>query len=329
MRLLILGGTVFLGRHLTEAALARGHEVTHFNRGRSGPDLFATVETLRGDRDGGLESLRGREWDVVIDPSGFVPRIVRMSAELLAGAAARYVFVSSLSVFADFKTPGMHEGSPVARLEDPEVEEITPESYGGLKALCEEEVLRIFPGRALVIRPGLIVGPHDPSNRFTYWPRRVARGGEVLAPSRPDYPVQLIDARDLAQWMIGLAELRATGTFNATGPREPLAMSAILEACRAASGSDARFTWASDAQLLEAGVTPWMELPLWIPESQGAGFSRFDVSRAVSAGLRFRPIEETARETLAWARTLPEGWGKPAGLAEEKERTILAALATG
>ncbi len=218
MRILILGGTVFVGRHLVEAALARGHEVTLFNRGQHGPDLYPGVEKLRGDRDGGLDALRGRRWDAAIDTCGYVPRIVRASATLLANAVDHYTFISSVSVYPEAHTRHLDEDSPVGALDDESVEDVTPETYGPLKALCEQAAEGAMSGRALTIRPGLIVGPHDPTDRFTYWPRRVAQGGEVLAPGRPERPVQIIDARDLAAWTLQLVASGARGVYNATGP---------------------------------------------------------------------------------------------------------------
>ncbi len=208
MKLLVLGGTVFLGRHLVEAATARGHSVTLFNRGQHNPELYPEVEKLRGDRDSDLSALQGRRWDAVIDTCGYLPRAVRASAELLADAVDHYTFISSISVYADFHTPAMDESAPVGTLADETVEEVTGETYGPLKALCEQAAERALPGRVLNIRPGLIVGPHDPTDRFTYWPVRVARGGEVLAPGRPHVPVQVIDGRDLAEWTVRMVEAR-------------------------------------------------------------------------------------------------------------------------
>jgi 2'-hydroxyisoflavone reductase len=335
MKILILGGTVFLGRHLVVAARARGHEVTLFNRGLSGPDLFPDVEKLRGDRDGGLDVLRGRRWDVVIDTSGFVPRIVRASAELLAGAVELYVFISTLSVIADTRVPGADESAPVGTLLDPTTEDATGSAYGPLKALCEQTVEEVMPGRALNIRPGLIVGPHDPTGRFTYWPVRVARGGEVLAPGRPDRQIQFIDARDLAQWTIRMAEDKQIGVFNATGPEPRLTMEELLETCRAVSGSGARFTWVDDKFLINAGVGEWMELPLWLSQvapDAPRGFLSINVSKAIAHGLTFRPLADTVRDTLDWAMTLseepsPDSGDDPerpkAGMEPEREAQVL------
>ena len=325
MRILVIGGTRFLGRAFVDAASAAGHDLTLFNRGESGPELFPEVERLRGDRDGGLEALEGRTFDAVLDTCGFVPRIVRASAELLAGAAARYAFVSTLSVYADERTPGQDESAPLALIDDPSVEDVTAETYGPLKALCEREVERAMPGRALIVRPGLIVGPHDASDRFTYWPLRVARGGDVLAPHGPGYRTQFIDVRDLAMWTLTMIERGATGVFNATGPVEPLPLGTLLATCRDVARSDARFVYADEAFLLEQGVEPWTQLPLWIPGEEGFGGNRFDIAAALAAGLTFRPLEETVADTLAWARTRPSNLALRAGLEPEREAELLEA----
>jgi 2'-hydroxyisoflavone reductase len=327
MNLLILGGTVFLGRHLVEAALARGHAVTLFNRGQHNPDLFPEVERLRGDRDGDLQALEGRRWDAVVDTCGYVPRVVRASAEMLAPNVDHYTFISSISVYADTSKPGIDEQAPVGTLDDPTTEEVTGESYGPLKALCEQAAEVTMPGRVLNIRPGLIVGPHDPTDRFTYWVRRVAEGGEVLAPGDPDAPVQVIDARDLAGWTIRMIEQRQTGVFNATGPAERLRMADLLTTCRQVSRSDATFVWLDDAFLLEAGAGPWIEVPLWIPATDGQsdGLLDIDIAKARAAGLTFRDIADTVRDTLAWDRTRPADTERRAGLAPERERALLQA----
>lgn len=307
MKILILGGTLFLARALVEEALGRGHEVTLFNRGRSGRGLFRSVEWLRGDRDGGLDPLHGRSWDAVIDTSGYVPRLVRASAELLADKVDRYVFVSSVSAYADLGRP-VDESAPLAEIADQSVEEINGATYGPLKALSERSAEDALPGRTLVIRPGLIVGPYDPTPRFSYWTARMGRGGEVLAPGDRETPVQLIDVRDLAEWMVRMIEARRVGTFNATGPRDALTMGGLLEACRSAAASDASLTWVDETFLVERGVQPWTHLPLWMPESRVSHryFHRIDISRALAAGLAFRPLEETARDTLSWQLS-PEG----------------------
>ncbi len=326
MKLLILGGTVFLGRHIVDCALARGHEVTLFNRGKQNADLFPQVEKLRGDRDGQLDALQGRRWDTVIDPSGYVPRIVRQSAELLADAVERYVFISTISVYADYKVTGIDETYPVAKVADETSEDIG-KAYGALKALCEQAVERAVPGRTLTIRPGLIVGPNDPTDRFTYWPVRVARGGEVLAPVGPEFPVQVIDVRDLAEWTVNMTEQKQTGTYNATGPDYPLTIGALLDASRAECGSDARFTYVPESFLLEQQVTPWTGLPLWLPGPEYAGIAQVNVGKAIRAGLKFRPLREIVRDTLAWERTRPGEADLPrrAGLKPEREAELLKA----
>ena len=314
MRLLVLGGTKFLGRHVVEAALARGDEVTIFTRGQTNPELFPEVEKLRGDRDGDLGALAGRTWDAVIDPSCYVPRVARQSAELLRGAVGRYVFVSTVSVYGDFSEP-IDESTPVAELEDPAAEDVM-EHYGALKAACERVFDEVYGDRVTHVRAGLIVGPHDPTDRFTYWPRRFAEGGEVLAPGDPAAPVQFVDARDLAQWMLLLAERGPGGPMNATGPAERLTMGELFERIR----GDATLHWVDDQTLLDEGVGPWMELPLWMPGPEWAGLLQVDISRALAAGLRFRPVEQTADDTLAWALAAGE---QRETLSREREREIV------
>lgn len=330
MKLLILGGTVFLGRHTVEAAQARGHEVTLFNRGQHSPELFPDVEKLRGDRDGDLSALKGRRWDAVIDPSGYVPRLVTDSARLLADAVEHYTFVSSLSAYASFAQQNQNEDAPLASMDDPTIEEITGESYGPLKVLSEQAAQTAMPGRVAVIRPGLIVGPHDPTDRFTYWPVRVAKGGSVLAPAPVDYPVEFTDVRDLAAWMVRVAEQRLTGVFNASGPGEVATLGGLLETCRSVSNSAAEIVWADEEFLRENEVQPWSQLPLWIgngPEYDG--FSRFDGSRAAATGLTFRPVAETVAATLEWAQIRPADYTWRAGLTAEREAELLEKLSRG
>jgi nucleoside-diphosphate-sugar epimerase len=325
VQVLIIGGTRFVGRHLVEAARDRDHQVTLFNRGQTSPGLFPGVEELHGDRDGGLGVLDGRRWDAVVDTCGYVPRVVRASAEELGATAGTYTFVSSLSVYPDNSAVGLDETAPVAALDDSTVEEVTEETYGGLKASCESEVQRIFGDRALVLRCGLIVGPHDYTDRFTYWVRRVGRGGEVLAPDPPEYRIQVIDARDLAAWTVDMLERGQGGVFNTTGPRDPFTMEDFLHTCRAASGSDARFTWVAGDYLTERGVEEWSELPLWLPLPEYAGFMSVDVGRAVGAGLSFRPLEETVRDTLAWDEGRAADEPMAAGLSPDREADLLRA----
>lgn len=326
-KILILGGTSFLGPALVERALSRGHTLTLFNRGKTRPGLFPQVEKLQGDRDGNLKALEGREWDAVIDTSGYVPRVVRASAELLAPRVGHYLFVSSISVYQDTREGGIDESSPVATVADETTEDVS-QHYGALKALCEKAAETALPGRVSNVRPGLIVGPDDPTDRFTYWPVRVARGGEVLAPGDGEDPVQFIDVRDLAAFLVGLVENRDVGVFNATGPLETLSMRGLLEACRQANGGNATFTWADTAFLEAQGVRPWSDMPVWVPRAtEMGGISRVSHARARERGLGFRPLEETVRDTLAWFRTLPpERQAKlRAGLSPEREREALTA----
>jgi 2'-hydroxyisoflavone reductase len=318
VRLLVLGGPRFLGRAVADAALARGHELTFFNRGRTNAALYPEVERLVGDRERDLGAVAGRTWDAVVDTCGYLPHVVRASAHALAGSSF-YCFVSSISVYADFSEP-VHEESTVAQLDGLPADGLTPDfaNYGALKALCEEAVRHVFGERALIVRPGLIVGPYDPTGRFTYWPHRIARGGEVLAPAPPDDPTQFVDVRDLGEWIVELCERQTGGTFNATGPGT--AWADLLEACRRVTGSETEVTWVPDAFLVEQGVGEWMELPLWIADPAMAASDRADVSRALAAGLRFRPLQDTIRATLELAEPT-----ESAGLAPEKEAAVLAA----
>lgn len=325
MRILILGGTQFAGRHLAELALARGHELLLFNRGRTAPDIFPEVERITGDRAGDLAGLRGVQADAVADMCGYFPADVERSARLLAPNAGRYLFVSSRSVYADHSVPGANEESALAELPPAApADEITGESYGPLKAACERAAAAAFPDRTLVLRPGLIVGPHDPSGRFTYWPQRVAGGGDVLAPAPPDQPIQVIDARDLAGFALDLLEAGAAGTFDVVTPDGMLTLGGVLEACLTAAPG-ARLVWADPDFLLERGVEPWTELPLWTPGDDMAGFQRSDVSRAVGAGLTYRPIAETVADTLSWAQAAEPDRG--AAMTREREDELLSAWA--
>jgi len=333
LRILILGGTAFTGPFQIEYALARGHDVTIFNRGRTQPtvnkELFDKVEQLVGDRDNDLTALEGGEWDAVIDNSSSIPRWTRQTAELTKASAEVYLFTSSLSVHSDNSKIGINEDDPVAQLEDPTVEEITGATYGGLKALCEEETRRAFPNGAIIVRPGLIVGPGDRSDRWTYWPVRIARGGEVMAPGTPDDPTQHIDARDLAEFQIHLIEQRKLGTYSAVGPLSQLTMAGLLYGIRAVTSNlEISFTWVDADFLSEHEVRAWSEMTSWVPpRGEMAGFSSFANARAVAAGLEFRPLALTAKDTLDWWATLPEErTASPrAGLDPEKEKRVLAA----
>jgi 2'-hydroxyisoflavone reductase len=313
VRLCILGGTAFLGRALVDAALACGHEVTLFNRGKTNPEPFPDLECLVGDRAGDLAPIRGRTFDAVVDTSVYLPRNVAASCEALA-EAGRYCFVSSVSAYADLSVP-VDEESPLAPLGGLPADEVTGESYGPLKALCEQVVVEAFAGRALVVRPGLIAGPHDPTGRFTYWPHRFARGGEVLAPA--EGRIQAIDARDLGSWIVALCEREASGVYNATHPG--FTWADLLQACAQGAGAASQVTWVSSAFLVEQEVGEWMELPLWIASPAFAGMHRVDVGRALTAGLAFRPLAETVRGALEDAET-----SDGVGLTPERERELLA-----
>jgi 2'-hydroxyisoflavone reductase len=325
MDLLILGGTRFLGVHLAQIARERGHTVTLFNRGQTPGEGVPDVEQLHGDRDGNLDALQGRKWDVVVDTSGYFPRIVRASARLLADSVERYIFISSCSVYADFSQTGIDESYPVIKLPDESIETLeTPDAYGGLKALCEQAVEEELPGRALNIRPGLIVGPYDPTDRFTYWPSRVAKGGEILAPRNPEMPVQFIDVRDLSAWIVRMAETRAAGIYNTIGPDYVLTMGKFLAECRRVTESDVDFVWVNESFLKEHEVEEYSELPLWVSVEM-AGFSSFKSDRAREQGLVYRPLAETIRDTLAWAQTRPADHEWRSGLKPTREQTLLIA----
>ncbi|HZQ16389.1 MAG TPA: NAD-dependent epimerase/dehydratase family protein [Gaiellaceae bacterium] len=318
MRMLVLGGTQFLGRHAVEAALARGHDVTLFNRGRTRPGLFPGVERLRGDRDGGLAALHGRSFDAVVDTSGYVPRVVAQTIDALDGAG-HYTFVSSISVYADASTPPT-ESSPVAELAEPT--EDWRSAYGELKADCEDVVRARFPD-AFVVRPGLIVGPWDPTGRFTYWPVRVREGGRVLAPAPPGAPAQVIDARDLAAWIVLAAETRLAGTFNAVD--RPTTRAALLETCAAVAGARPDLVWVDPDFLAAQEVGEWLELPLWTHDPAHAGLLAVDPAAAFAAGLAPRPLAETVRDTLAWVDAGEAPAVEGVGLDRAKERRVLDA----
>lgn len=320
MQILVLGGTVFLGRAVVETALADGHDVTTFTRGRSNPTLFdGSVAARIGDRRNDLGALDTGTWDLVIDCSGYFPEDVRASASLLRARAGAYVFVSSISVYDDTLAPGADEDAPVSLLRDAPADEITGESYGALKALCEAAAASVFGDRALTVRPGLIVGPHDPTDRFTYWPRRLAVSGDVLVPGTGDARAQVIDVRDLARFLISAGAAGASGTMNATGPITPFRD--VVAACATGAVTP---VWVDEAFLLEQGVQPWMEVPLWLPEGDDA-MMQVSSARATAAGLTCRPLRETALDTLAWAQTLPADRPARAGLSPSREAALLTA----
>ncbi len=325
LRILILGGTNFIGPHQVRAAVERGHEVTLFNRGITNPGLFPDLETLIGDRNGELGALTGREWDVVVDNSANLPRWVRLSTEALRGSVGRYVFISSTGVYLPYLTTDIREDAPVDTIDDPETEEVNGRTFGALKALAEDEAREAFPDNHLVLRPTYIIGPGDPTDRYTYWPVRLARGGEVLAPGNPGDPMQHVDVRDLASFTIRALEDDLAGTVNVVGPREPLAMGSLLERTRAAVNSDAELVWLDAAFLRDNEVpalTYWTE-----PAGDYLGMMQVNGDRAFAAGFEMRSLEETAAETLEWFNTQDaERQELRAGLAPEREAELIAAF---
>ncbi len=336
LRILILGGTGFIGPYQVRYAVERGHAVTVFNRGRRQSGLPDSVEQLQGDRNDDLSALRGRDWDVVIDNPTTLPFWVRDAASLLRDHARQYIFISTISVYSDTSRPGMDEETPLARYEgsDPMAETLQSLQqnvgglYGPLKALSEQEAERWFPGRTTVIRPGLIVGPGDPTDRYTYWPVRMSRGGEVLAPGTPADPVQIIDARDLSEWTIRMAERNVTGTFNATGPEPAITIGTMLEGMRPLADRPVSPTFVPADFLAEQNVRPWADMPTWVPPvGPSAGFARVSIQRALREGLTFRPSVETAWATLEWHRTRPPEQQAQlrAGLSAEREAEVLRA----
>ena len=336
MNLLIIGGTRFLGRHLVTAARARKHEVTLFNRGLHSSEPLTGIEIIHGDRHSDLAKLQGRRWDAVVDTCGILPRAVRAAAEAFSDSVERYVFISTQNVYADVSVPNVDETSPLATLTAEQLAEANAidtagepsygKLYGGLKALCEQAAEEGMPDRVLTIRPGLIVGPYDYTDRFTYWVVRVARGGEVLAPGRPDRFVQFIDGRDLAEWTVRMIEQGAAGAYNANGPTTTVTIQSVLEECKSVSNSDASFTWASEDFLLKENVFAWTELPLWLPEEAAPhlkGFMFINCDKAIEAGLRQRPLTDTIRDTLTWYQTSRPNEQLKAGIDSEKEQTLL------
>ncbi|MBC8139880.1 MAG: NAD-dependent epimerase/dehydratase family protein [Armatimonadetes bacterium] len=331
MRFLVLGGTIFVGRHIVEAARQSGHTVTIFHRGKHSPDLFAGdvgVTTVLGDRTNADDMARlvdSGEWDAVIDTCGYVPRIVEMSARLLEPRAGRYCFVSTVSVYADWSAQTLTEDSPLAVLPDPTVETVTNETYGGLKVLCENAVRDVFGGeRTLITRPGYIVGAHDPTDRFTYWVHRFAQGGDMVAPGDSGAVTQFVDVRDLAEWSVRLVESGVSGTFNVDG--SPRTLAELLAAFKSVAPTDARLVPVPDDLLEKHGVTPGVTLPLWASPSPEHA-ATVDSARAVATGLTFRSLQDTLAFTLAWdqART-DDGTAYMKTLPPSKEAEILAAF---
>jgi 2'-hydroxyisoflavone reductase len=333
LRILILGGTGFTGPCQVRYALSRGHKVTTFNRGKTHPgELPNEVEQLVGDRNGKLDALKGRQWDVVIDNPTTLPAWVRDAAQILKGNVEQYVFISTVSVYGEVKTdPDEHAATEKYEGADPYKETLEAmkaggyKTYGPLKALSEKEAEKWFRGKTLIIRPGLIVGPRDETDRFTYWPVRIDRGGEVLAPGSPDDPVQFIDARDLAEWTIHMVENRETGIYNATGPAKPLGIGGMLDGIKGELKSNATFTWVTEDFLTQQKVEPWSDMPVWT--GKDSGLARAKIDRALSKGLTFRPLAETARDTLVWFKSLSQDRQAhlKAGLTPEREAEVLSA----
>src|SRR6267378_7330341 len=332
LRILILGGTGFTGPDQVKYALSRGHKITVFNRGKTHPGILSDgVEQLIGDRNGQLDALKGKQWDVAIDNPTTLPVWVRDAAQILKGNVDRYVFISTISVYADTSKP-VDENSPLAEYkgEDPMKETMKNvidskfQLYGPLKALSEKEAEKWFPGKTVIIRPGLIVGPGDETDRFTYWPVRIDRAGEVLAPGERNDPVQFIDARDLAEWTIRMIENGETGIYNATGPAKPLGIGGMLDGIKEAEKSNATFIWVNEEFLTQQKVEPWSDMPVWTGKE--SGLARTNISRALAKGLTFRPLADTARDTLSWFKSLPQDRQAKlrAGLKPEREAEVLS-----
>ena len=324
MKILVLGGTVFLGRYVVEAALERGHEVTMFNRGQTNPDLFPEVEKLKGDRGGDLSALQGRRWDAVVDPAN-IPHHVRASAELLADAVDHYSFVSSVDVYVDIGDTPIDENWKLATLPDENIEDMTLETNGERKALCERIVQEVMLGRGLIYRPGLIVGPHDPTDRFTYWARRVSQGGRVLAPGNPERAHQIIDVQDLAEWNVRMVESGGTGIYNTEGPDYRLTMGHMLGECKAVTGSDAEFVWVEKEFFDELGEQSYSGMPPWLEDP--LGLVEMSCGKAIKSGLTFRPLADTIAHSLKWDAERGAGGQVKVGPSLQREKELLEAWA--
>ena len=321
MNILILGGTVFMGIQLVHSAQKRNHNVTLFNRGKRNPDIFPDVEKLIGDRNGDLEALKGRTFDAVIDTSGHVPGIVRKSAELLKDSG-HYTFISSISAYKDFSKDGIDESSETAVVTDGNIEEMTMENYGAMKVLCENVVTDVFKDRALNIRPGLIVGENDWSDRFTYWIHRINQGGKVLVPDTKNYHTQFIDVKDLSNWTIKMAEEKKSGLYNATGPDYKLTLEEFIKKCQSVSEKKSEIVWVSEKFLMDENVAPWTELPMWVPESD-QGVNNVNISKAIKDGLKFRPLEETLKDTIKFDKARKADYVLRSGLKPEREEELI------
>ncbi|MHA2099315.1 MAG: NAD-dependent epimerase/dehydratase family protein [Candidatus Kariarchaeaceae archaeon] len=328
MDILIIGGTKFLGRALVDIALEKGHNLTLFNRGQTNPDLYPDIEQIKGDRDGEISNLGNRKWDVVIDNCGYVPRVVKQSVDFLKDKVGMYVFISSISVYTETAELDRNEDAKVIELKDKTTEDImaSAESYGGLKYLCEEAVTKSYDN-SVIIRPGLIVGPHDPTNRFTYWPVRIRKGGKLLIPSDENYPVQIVDVRDLASFTLHLIENKINGVFNVTGPDKSFTLGEIFNICKTFSKNNPEFVKADDQWLLDNEVQPWMEIPLWIPDDAGRALMQVSIAKAVKHGINFRSLRDTVKDTLNWYDQIngdDQEWN--AGLKPEKEAELVSKL---
>jgi 2'-hydroxyisoflavone reductase len=333
LRVLILGGTGFIGPHFVDVLTNAGHRISLFNRGKRDTTVKPGIEYLVGDRNGPVDALKGHDWDVVIDDSGYKPKQVRLSGETLKGHVEHYIFVSSISVYADFKKPGMDEDAPLATLEDPNTDTVDDKTYGGLKVLCEKAVQEMYGAHSTIIRPTYIVGPGDHTDRFTYWPWRVAKGGEMLAPGTPNDPFQFIDVRDLADFMKLCVEKRIPGVYNACNTPRSVTMGELLDTSKKVSGADTKITWASPQFLVDNAVygekAQGNYLPIWAPtDGEEAGSQLVSNARAVKKGLKFRSLETTIADTLAWANARPPDKNEKlrAGLSPEQEKELLARL---
>ncbi|SFA88983.1 MULTISPECIES: NAD-dependent epimerase/dehydratase family protein [unclassified Bacillus (in: firmicutes)] len=344
MKILVLGGSRFLGRAFIEEAQKRGHEISIFNRGNQNENL-KNVEILIGDRNGDLSALKDRKWDTVLDTSGFIPRSVRESTQLLKNNVKHYTFISSISVYRDWIPVGLDEDYPLQTMSSDQADELTKDStgqfyeyYGAFKALCEQEAEKSMPGRVLKVRAGQLVGKNDYTDRFPYWIHRVAKGGTVLAPGNPHRPIQYIDNRDMALWILNAMEKQIVGSFNVTGPDHPVTMQEFLQSIKSVTGSDAEFVWADEKFLMDHGVAPWTEMPLWVPElfalttgedEPWKGTFSINISKALETGLHFRSLNETIKEIYHWQckRNLTENDWK-AGISAERERQLLEAYLT-
>lgn len=321
LKILILGGTTFLGPHLVQELQQHGHEVTIFTRGNQSSKI-SNVEELRGNRDGNLEALKNRNWDAIIDTSGHLPRLVRESSNLLTNSTNHYTFISTIGVYQDFHKQQIDENYPTAKLENEDIEEITEQNYGALKAACEGVIQSFFPNRCLIIRPGLIVGPLDPTNRFTYWPVRLKKGGETLAPGSPNQLLQVIDVRDLAKWIVAMVEQQATGIYNVTGPAKPINFKQLLKECQDVTNSNVTLAWVDEDFLIEHQIQDWVEIPLWLSYKRNMpGFLNVSIEKALKAGLVFRPISETIKAVLDEDNDKIDK--NQSGLNADKERMLL------